>query len=667
MSNPQQIDNTMTEKGSNDCDPDSGTSHTHTEANDQATASNATNTNTPVPVVGEIFLLNGQPMNAKTTLQSFDTPVSRSIVADAVRMRINDDTDLNIHQEKEGRNIQHKPVFLPTGELINAKNTVRSYDADIENQRNMVVAEVIQNNHNPNRRQFDDELNVEAYAVQSFIEARLAPIRARLTKRFVFLLLFMIVIGSTIIGTSVYCGLGNCTPPTPTSPTPTSNATLSTTSTISTKESAITAYINSITLTNRKIRVNGSTAEDLALTWIVHDDPIFINIDGDIWSTLLSASSDTSALSSTHIRLRQRYALLSLWFQQPLQTEGSTTVIHHWRNTSGWLQNDNECVYPFWYGIKCSWIELGGFLGRQRIVTEIDFFNNDGTFEGGNNVTGTIPPDIGLLTSLNRIDLSDNHFHGTISHSMLEQWVSIESINIGNNEITGTIPSSIGLLHTLRLLDINKNQISGGIPGSIGQCTALERFDAGDNQLTGPLPDTIGDLAFIKVFDVQTNHLSGTLPTSIGNWTAMTDFYIYENRFYGTLPDVIGAWTAVENLNIEYNMFTGTLPDSIGELSAVKRFDVSDNLLTGPIPESIGNCTSLVFFSIEDNAFDGTIPESIGMLTSLTALFLYSNGLDGTIPAVVGRFTSLRLMSFENNRLSGKIPLSVGNWSDIGW
>ena len=46
-------------------------------------------------------------MNAKTILQSFDTPVSRSVVAAAVRMRVNDDTDLDIHQEKEGRNIQH--------------------------------------------------------------------------------------------------------------------------------------------------------------------------------------------------------------------------------------------------------------------------------------------------------------------------------------------------------------------------------------------------------------------------------------------------------------------------------------------------------------------------------------------------------------------------------
>ena len=69
---------------------------------------------------------------------------------------------------------------------------------------------------------------------------------------------------------------------------------------------------------------------------------------------------------------------------------------------------------------------MGGFIGGQHVVTEIDFYNNDEKLLGGNNMTGTIPPDLGLLTSLNRIDFSENRFYGTIAGSIFEHLVPIE-------------------------------------------------------------------------------------------------------------------------------------------------------------------------------------------------------------------------------------------------
>lgn len=88
---------------------------------------------------------------------------------------------------------------------------------------------------------------------------------------------------------------------------------------------------------------------------------------------------------------------------------------------------------------------MGGFIGGQRIVTEIDFYDNDNILLGGNNITATIPAEFGLLTSIKRIDLSDNNFHGIIPESMVENWVHVELVNIENNAITGTIPESVGL------------------------------------------------------------------------------------------------------------------------------------------------------------------------------------------------------------------------------
>jgi len=80
-----------------------------------------------------------------------------------------------------------------------------------------------------------------------------------------------------------------------------------------------------------------------------------------------------------------------------------------------------------------------------------------------NNLTGTIPNEIGGASSLYWLDLSSNSLTGTIP-SVLGALSNLTDIRSSYNSLTGTIPSELGLLPSLLLLNFDNNLLTGSIP-----------------------------------------------------------------------------------------------------------------------------------------------------------------------------------------------------------
>jgi Leucine-rich repeat (LRR) protein len=255
-------------------------------------------------------------------------------------------------------------------------------------------------------------------------------------------------------------------------------------------QSLLTSFINNITLSNRSIVVNGPTPEDQALTYLIVNDTTFN------FSQLLTLNSVIT--NKVQFRIRQRYALMTLWFQQAFTNTA-------WTNTGGWLVNANECGNN-WYGIGCAFINLKGTVGMQNVVTTVDLYEN--------NMKGTISADLGLLTALNHID-------------------------VGSNALTSTLPASIEQWTSLKTFSAYGNALNGTLPASIGQWTALTRFVVSGNKLTGTLPASIGQWHALATFGVSTNALTGKIPASIGNWSQIQYAYFHSNQFTGTMPNDI--------------------------------------------------------------------------------------------------------------------------------
>ncbi len=128
-----------------------------------------------------------------------------------------------------------------------------------------------------------------------------------------------------------------------------------------------------------------------------------------------------------------------------------------------------------------------------------------------NQLSGSIPPEIGNLTVLTGLYL----------------W---------GNQLSGSILPEIGNLTALTVLSLSKNQLSGAIPSEIGNLTALTELSLWGNQLTGSIPPEIGNLTALTALSLRNNLLSGSIPPEIGNLTALTKLLLYSNQLSGALP-----------------------------------------------------------------------------------------------------------------------------------
>jgi hypothetical protein len=172
----------------------------------------------------------------------------------------------------------------------------------------------------------------------------------------------------------------------------------------------------------------------------------------------------------------------------------------------------------------------------------------------GNELDGAIPPEIGSLSMLGSLVLSENR-------------------------LSGSIPASIGGLGNLVELTLSWNQLSGSIPTAIGSLTSLESLDLGKNQLSGPIPAAVGSLGELQYLDLGHNLLSGTIPDAIGSLSNLWALYLGSNRFEGTIPSSIAGLSSLEGLDLSRNKLQGEVPAQLGNLASLSFLSISLNAL----------------------------------------------------------------------------------------
>ena len=177
-------------------------------------------------------------------------------------------------------------------------------------------------------------------------------------------------------------------------------------------------------------------------------------------------------------------------------------------NGANWSSNDNwKTDEPLgqWFGVR-----INNSDGR---VTRLDLSYNE--------LNGTIPAEIGNLTSLTELELSFNLLSGTIP-AEIGYLTSLTELELYSNQLSGTIPAEIGYLTSLTWLALAANQLSGTIPVELGNLTRLEDLFLGGNQLSGTIPAEIGYLTSLTWLALAANQLSGTIPAELGKLTSLS-------------------------------------------------------------------------------------------------------------------------------------------------
>ena len=270
--------------------------------------------------------------------------------------------------------------------------------------------------------------------------------------------------------------------------------------------------------------------------------------------------------------------------------------------------------------------------GAPRRVTELDTAYSAVNGE----LTGTIPAELGSLSELTILRLSNNKSTGTIPPEF-GNLTNLKWLSLWNNQLTGTIPQQLGNLSSLTMLRLEWNDLTGTIPPELGNLTSLDSMSLGGNRLTGAIPPELGNLTNLRSLSLGgsnsgENQLTGAIPTELKNLTKLQSLSIWKNRISGTIPTWLGSLTDLRTLNLAGNQFTGTIPKELGNLTKVGQFWLQDNQLTGAIPTELGNLANITELLLRNNRLTGDIPAELSSLAKLRQLLLVNNQLTGCIP-----------------------------------
>ena len=201
---------------------------------------------------------------------------------------------------------------------------------------------------------------------------------------------------------------------------------------------------------------------------------------------------------------------------------------------ANWTTNDNwspsldraptERELELWHGVTLS----------KGCVTRLEMTSN--------NLTGSLPPELGNLAKLEVLRLGENNLTGSIP-PQLGGLSDLKMLILYSNDLTGPIPPELGRLADLQFLYLDYNELSGSLPPELGGLASLEVLRLYGNKLTGSIPPEWGGLVNLDQLYVQSNSLTGSMPSSLTNLNALGHFYWYSQQ----VPDTETALCAPTN------------------------------------------------------------------------------------------------------------------------
>lgn len=289
----------------------------------------------------------------------------------------------------------------------------------------------------------------------------------------------------------------------------------------------------------------------------------------------------------------QRFVLATFYYAM----QGS-----QWRDQEYWLEDGTDPCdwHTTFYGVICTKGER-----RRRSLRQLErsaprrHYQRLSLFQ--NNLVGTLPPELGLLSKL-------------------------DVINLHNNTISGLVPSELGLLKDVTLLQLFENSLTSSLPTELGNLSQIRQLNFARNQLIGSLPMELSRLTTMEVFSVSNNQISGSVPTEYGQLESLEGLYLYGNpHLGGSLPSELGQIHRLEALQLnDVPGLTGTLPTELGLLRMVEEIQLQDTGVSGTMPSTLGQLTQLTRLALHDTKLTGSVPVEVcalvdsGVLQSLS-------------------------------------------------
>ncbi|WP_420634967.1 Ig-like domain-containing protein [Candidatus Palauibacter sp.] len=430
---------------------------------------------------------------------------------------------------------------------------------------------------------------------------------------------------------------------------------------------------------------NGQAMAGAAVTWASGSAAV-ATVSG---SGLVTAAGNGTATITATAGSASGTATVTV-AQSANQDRGALVALYEATNGSNWVNNDNwltDTPLGDWYGVTVD--------GSGRVLG-IDL---SGQWDSENSVwirhglSGLIPPEIGSLSNVRWLRLSENALFGPIPRE-LGGLAGLRELELAGNDLADAIPPELGGLSSLRVLDLGANRLSGSIPAELGGLTNLTRLALYANSLTGSIPPELGKLVNLEDMRLFINSLDGPVPAELGQLVRLAWLLLSYNNLTGPIPPEWGNLRNLSSLALRNNRLSGPIPPSFVQLDNLDRFYSSGNALlcvpgtsafatwllgirerdTGAVSSCDATDRAVLGSLYEASAGDawinatgwlrgrpledwyGVDTDSIGRVETLD---LSRNGLSGRLPANLGDLAHMTTLRMDGNALSGRLPASL--------
>jgi len=194
----------------------------------------------------------------------------------------------------------------------------------------------------------------------------------------------------------------------------------------------------------------------------------------------------------------------------------------NWRKIHS--QNSSYCS---WKGITCSSSEMSNSVIELLLIpghapvssfsesifdalTDLRVLIIDGEIISEREIS-----DVLLLTYLPGLVLTNNALSDTFPLELFS-FTKLEHLVLqGNDLLSGSLPTEIGMLTTLKELEISNNGVNGFIPSEVGKLVDLSVLKLENNRLYGTIPAELWSLDNIDKFNIDGNSFdSSIIPSS---------------------------------------------------------------------------------------------------------------------------------------------------------
>jgi len=155
---------------------------------------------------------------------------------------------------------------------------------------------------------------------------------------------------------------------------------------------------------------------------------------------------------------------------------------------------------------------LGSMTKLTHLELESNYFN------------GTMPSAIKNMNQLTYLYMRRNNMAFNLDFMKDGQFDNMFAMWLDGNYVSGTIPTEIGLMSSLASFSVANATLKGTIPYEIGNLKLLRRLWLFGNELTGSIPQTLNQLESLEVMELHGNNLVGDMPEGVCSSVRNSDY-----------------------------------------------------------------------------------------------------------------------------------------------